>query len=102
MVALHRGPFSKNLTLALVFRGLLASSRLDPSASLDFLWACIHVPRIWQGRDQRTPQAGLEVSPAPWVGAAPAGADLQPPDYRSVGRSWYSMSRAQSCSAWWS
>lgn len=32
--------------------------RFDPSASLDFLWACIHVPRIWQGRDQRTPQAG--------------------------------------------
>lgn len=39
---------------------VLASSRLDPSASLDFLWACIHVPRIWQGRDQRTPQAGLK------------------------------------------
>lgn len=33
-------------------------TRFDPSASLDFLWACIHVPRIWQGRDQRTPQAG--------------------------------------------
>ncbi|XP_020830897.1 integrator complex subunit 1 isoform X2 [Phascolarctos cinereus] len=30
--------------------------RFDPSAALDFLWACIHVPRIWQGRDQRTPQ----------------------------------------------
>ncbi|KAM4632627.1 integrator complex subunit 1 [Discoglossus pictus] len=30
--------------------------RFDPSASLDFLWACIHIPRIWQGRDQRTPQ----------------------------------------------
>ncbi|XP_004705938.1 integrator complex subunit 1, partial [Echinops telfairi] len=34
--------------------------RLDPSASLDFLWACIHVPRIWQGRDQRTPQKRRE------------------------------------------
>ncbi|MBN3285694.1 INT1 protein, partial [Polyodon spathula] len=30
--------------------------RLDPSPSLDFLWACIHIPRIWQGRDQKTPQ----------------------------------------------
>ncbi|XP_053550643.1 integrator complex subunit 1 [Bombina bombina] len=30
--------------------------RFDPSASLDFLWACIHIPRIWQGRDQRIPQ----------------------------------------------
>lgn len=34
--------------------------RADPSASLDFLWACIHVPRIWQGRDQRTPQKRRE------------------------------------------
>ncbi|XP_062914735.1 integrator complex subunit 1 isoform X2 [Mobula hypostoma] len=30
--------------------------RLDPTATLDFLWACVHIPRIWQGRDQRTPQ----------------------------------------------
>ncbi|KAJ7305958.1 hypothetical protein JRQ81_010324 [Phrynocephalus forsythii] len=30
--------------------------RFDPTASLDFLWACIHIPRIWQGRDQRIPQ----------------------------------------------
>ncbi|XP_023569170.1 integrator complex subunit 1 isoform X3 [Octodon degus] len=34
--------------------------RFDPSASLDFLWACVHVPRIWQGRDQRTPQKRRE------------------------------------------
>ncbi|XP_058148461.1 integrator complex subunit 1 isoform X1 [Dasypus novemcinctus] len=34
--------------------------RCDPSASLDFLWACVHVPRIWQGRDQRTPQKRRE------------------------------------------
>ncbi|XP_054549530.1 integrator complex subunit 1 isoform X1 [Talpa occidentalis] len=38
----------------------LLTSRFDPSASLDFLWACIHVPRIWQGRDQRTPQKRRE------------------------------------------
>eukprot|EP00063_Salmo_salar_P084358 XP_014059193.1 PREDICTED: integrator complex subunit 1-like [Salmo salar] len=31
-------------------------SRLDPSSALDFLWACSHIPRIWQGRDQKTPQ----------------------------------------------
>ncbi|XP_059835761.1 integrator complex subunit 1 [Hypanus sabinus] len=30
--------------------------RLDPTATLDFLWACVDIPRIWQGRDQRTPQ----------------------------------------------
>ncbi|XP_067859035.1 integrator complex subunit 1 isoform X2 [Heptranchias perlo] len=34
--------------------------RLDPTASLDFLWACAHIPRIWQGRDQRTPQKHTE------------------------------------------
>lgn len=53
--------------------GLPASPRFDPSASLDFLWACIHVPRIWQGRDQRTPQKRreelvLRVQPAELVG----------------------------------
>ncbi|KAJ3581991.1 hypothetical protein NHX12_016009 [Muraenolepis orangiensis] len=30
--------------------------RLDPSPALDFLWACSHIPRIWQGRDQKIPQ----------------------------------------------
>nr|AAH63266.1 Integrator complex subunit 1 [Mus musculus] len=50
-------------TLHCCIRVLLGKSReqrLDPSASLDFLWACIHVPRIWQGRDQRTPQKRRE------------------------------------------
>jgi len=28
---------------------------LDPGAVLDFLTACIHIPRLWQGRDQRPP-----------------------------------------------
>lgn len=30
--------------------------RLDPSSALDFLWACSHIPRIWQGRDQKISQ----------------------------------------------
>lgn len=50
-------------TLHHCIRVLLGKSRehrFDPSASLDFLWACIHVPRIWQGRDQRTPQKRRE------------------------------------------
>ncbi|XP_055984334.1 integrator complex subunit 1 isoform X1 [Sorex fumeus] len=50
-------------TLHQCIRVLLGRSweqRFDPSASLDFLWACIHVPRIWQGRDQRTPQKRRE------------------------------------------
>uniref|UniRef100_A0A671SM89 Integrator complex subunit 1-like n=1 Tax=Sinocyclocheilus anshuiensis TaxID=1608454 RepID=A0A671SM89_9TELE len=34
--------------------------RLDPTSALDFLWACSHIPRIWQGRDQKTPQTRTE------------------------------------------
>ncbi|MBW04619.1 Integrator complex subunit 1, partial [Eschrichtius robustus] len=43
-----------------VLLGKSREERFDPSASLDFLWACIHIPRIWQGRDQRTPQKRRE------------------------------------------
>ncbi|XP_029802983.1 integrator complex subunit 1 isoform X2 [Suricata suricatta] len=43
-----------------VLLGRNREQRFDPTASLDFLWACIHVPRIWQGRDQRTPQKRRE------------------------------------------
>lgn len=35
-------------------------NRVDPTAALDFLWACSHIPRIWQGRDQKTPQKRTE------------------------------------------
>lgn len=35
--------------------------RLDPSSALDFLWACSHIPRIWQGRDQKIPQVSLKI-----------------------------------------
>ena len=31
------------------------SDSLDPAAVVDFLSACIHIPRLWQGRDQRPP-----------------------------------------------
>ncbi|XP_049601742.1 integrator complex subunit 1 isoform X1 [Syngnathus scovelli] len=34
--------------------------KLDPTSGLDFLWACSHIPRIWQGRDQKIPQVGSE------------------------------------------
>ncbi|RUS89929.1 hypothetical protein EGW08_002281 [Elysia chlorotica] len=30
------------------------TQRLDPSAVLDFLWACGHIPKIWQGREKST------------------------------------------------
>ncbi|XP_070811006.1 integrator complex subunit 1 [Pituophis catenifer annectens] len=50
-------------TLHGCIRTLLCRSQecsVDPTASLDFLWACIHMPRIWQGRDQRIPQKRRE------------------------------------------
>uniref|UniRef100_A0A3Q2GA51 Integrator complex subunit 1 n=1 Tax=Cyprinodon variegatus TaxID=28743 RepID=A0A3Q2GA51_CYPVA len=34
--------------------------KLDPSSALDFLWACSHIPRIWQGRDHKIPQKKTE------------------------------------------
>lgn len=67
----RRGPQPAGLALSPPCSAQPGSSfppRLDPSASLDFLWACIHVPRIWQGRDQRTPQAGFGVHPPRRVG----------------------------------
>lgn len=81
----------------------LLPPRLDPSASLDFLWACIHVPRIWQGRDQRTPQAGLKrlAQPCGWQLHVLGLTFSLLIGCRSGGRSWCSMSMALSCSAWW-
>ena len=29
---------------------------LEPRSVLDFLSACVHIPRLWQGRDQRPPK----------------------------------------------
>uniref|UniRef100_A0A669F6N8 Integrator complex subunit 1 n=1 Tax=Oreochromis niloticus TaxID=8128 RepID=A0A669F6N8_ORENI len=46
-------------TLLQCISALLSKRRdykLDPSSALDFLWACSHIPRIWQGRDQKIPQ----------------------------------------------
>ncbi|XP_054616240.1 integrator complex subunit 1 isoform X2 [Dunckerocampus dactyliophorus] len=34
--------------------------KLDPTSALDFLWACSHIPRIWQGRDQKISQKKTE------------------------------------------
>nr|XP_015804103.2 integrator complex subunit 1 isoform X1 [Nothobranchius furzeri]XP_054596128.1 integrator complex subunit 1 isoform X1 [Nothobranchius furzeri] len=50
-------------TLLQCISALLAKHRdykLDPSSALDFLWACSHIPRIWQGRDQKIPQKKTE------------------------------------------
>nr|XP_004666400.2 integrator complex subunit 1 isoform X2 [Jaculus jaculus] len=56
----HQSSWSTLHRCIRVLLGKSREQRLDPSASLDFLWACIHVPRIWQGRDQRTPQKRRE------------------------------------------
>uniref|UniRef100_A0A3P8TH16 Integrator complex subunit 1 n=1 Tax=Amphiprion percula TaxID=161767 RepID=A0A3P8TH16_AMPPE len=50
-------------TLLQCISALLSKRRdykLDPSSALDFLWACSHIPRIWQGRDQKIPQKKTE------------------------------------------
>lgn len=50
-------------TLLQCISALLSNQRdhkLDPSSALDFLWACSHIPRIWQGRDQKIPQKKTE------------------------------------------
>uniref|UniRef100_A0A7N5ZTP9 Integrator complex subunit 1 n=1 Tax=Anabas testudineus TaxID=64144 RepID=A0A7N5ZTP9_ANATE len=50
-------------TLLQCISALLSNCRdykLDPSSALDFLWACSHIPRIWQGRDQKIPQKKTE------------------------------------------
>lgn len=31
-------------------------SRFSPTAVLDFLWACLQIPKIWRGRERRTPK----------------------------------------------
>lgn len=36
------------------------SLRFDPTAVLDFLWACVHNPKIWQGRDKHVPKHYIE------------------------------------------
>lgn len=50
-------------TLLQCISALLSKQRdhkLDPSSALDFLWACSHIPRIWQGRDQKIPEKKTE------------------------------------------
>ncbi|XP_073071027.1 integrator complex subunit 1 isoform X3 [Manis javanica] len=56
----HQSNWSTLHQCVRILLGKNREQRFDPSASLDFLWACIHVPRIWQGRDQRTPQKQRE------------------------------------------
>ncbi|XP_019614901.1 PREDICTED: integrator complex subunit 1-like [Branchiostoma belcheri] len=34
--------------------------RINSTAALDFLWACIHIPKVWQGRDTKVPQRCLD------------------------------------------
>ncbi|XP_070581337.1 integrator complex subunit 1-like isoform X2 [Ptychodera flava] len=36
------------------------TTRIDSTAALDFLWACIHIPKLWQGRDTKTPKKHTE------------------------------------------
>ena len=36
-----------------------AITSMSASSVLDFLWACIHIPTIWQGRDKKLPKVKL-------------------------------------------
>ncbi|ESO87352.1 hypothetical protein LOTGIDRAFT_107278 [Lottia gigantea] len=37
-----------------------AVTSYDASSVLDFLWACLHIPKIWQGRDQTSKRNELQ------------------------------------------
>ncbi|CAL4082032.1 unnamed protein product, partial [Meganyctiphanes norvegica] len=49
---------AKWTTLEHTVRSLLRvhSPNLDPSAVLGFVWAVLHVPKLWQGRERRIPR----------------------------------------------
>ncbi|KAK2152727.1 hypothetical protein LSH36_320g00001 [Paralvinella palmiformis] len=36
-----------------------SDNRFSASAALDFLYACIYIPKIWQGRDKRVPKNSI-------------------------------------------
>ncbi|CAG12235.1 unnamed protein product, partial [Tetraodon nigroviridis] len=53
----HQSNWSSLLQCISTILGKHRDYKLDPSSSLDFLWACSHIPRIWQGRDQKIRQS---------------------------------------------
>ncbi|XP_028310866.1 integrator complex subunit 1 [Gouania willdenowi] len=56
----HQSNWSTLLQCIGALLGKHRDDKLDPSSALDFLWACSHIPRIWQGRDQKIPQKKTE------------------------------------------
>ncbi|XP_053708548.1 integrator complex subunit 1 [Synchiropus splendidus] len=56
----HQSNWSTLLQCISSILGKQRDYKLDPSSALDFLWACSHIPRIWQGRDQKIPQKKTE------------------------------------------
>uniref|UniRef100_A0A672ZW68 Integrator complex subunit 1 n=1 Tax=Sphaeramia orbicularis TaxID=375764 RepID=A0A672ZW68_9TELE len=56
----HQSNWSTLLQCISALLGKQRDHKLDPSSALDFLWACSHIPRIWQGRDQKIPQKKTE------------------------------------------
>ncbi|XP_031573151.1 integrator complex subunit 1-like [Actinia tenebrosa] len=38
------------------------SNRINPGAALDFVWTCFHIPRLWQGREQKSTAVGTNTS----------------------------------------
>lgn len=46
---------------------LLVPIRINPSAVLDFLWACLHNPGLWQGRVRKEAVINSLLSLVTWV-----------------------------------
>ena len=44
------------MTSILITHPLYFYYRFDSTSALDFLWACMHIPKIWQGRDKKPPK----------------------------------------------
>ncbi|XP_075894686.1 integrator complex subunit 1 isoform X1 [Nelusetta ayraudi] len=59
-VLTHQSNWSTILQCISALLGKQRNYKLDPSSALDFLWACSHIPRIWQGRDQKIRQKKTE------------------------------------------
>ena len=53
----HISRFSSNSYCRWHFKSkLIVCFSYDATSVLDFLWACVHIPKIWQGRERKVPK----------------------------------------------
>ncbi|XP_050391471.2 integrator complex subunit 1 [Patella vulgata] len=56
----HQGSWKTlNKCITQLLQSHETESSFDPTAVLDFLWACLHIPKIWQGREQSSKRTEL-------------------------------------------